>query len=174
MKPTSSTPTNAGTSARPVAEPPQTASEPGQAPGQGARFSGILQARPGSQAEVSGRALQAQPGRQRTAILPPVDIFEDDGGVTLMADLPGVARDQLQLRVDGDTLVIEALATLPEIPEMSLVHGELLSPMYRRSFTLSRDLDPKGIEAQLHQGVLRLRIAKSEQARPRRIEVQVG
>jgi HSP20 family molecular chaperone IbpA len=91
-----------------------------------------------------------------------------------MADLPGVAREQLQVRVDGDTLVIEAMATIPEVPDMSLVHGELLSPSYRRTFTLSRDLDPKAIEAQLNHGVLRLRISKSDQAKPRHIQVQVG
>ena len=57
---------------------------------------------------------------------------------------------------------------------MELVYGEAQCPSFRRQFTLSRELDASRIEAQLRDGVLRLTIPKSEQARPHRIEVQVG
>jgi HSP20 family molecular chaperone IbpA len=59
-------------------------------------------------------------------------------------------------------------------PGMEIVYGEVLNPIYRRSFTLSRDLDPGKIEASLNQGVLKLVIPKSDEAKPRRIEVKVG
>ena len=109
-----------------------------------------------------------------TPVLPPVDIFEDASGVTIMADLPGVSKDRLGVRVEGDSLVIEGAALPPETGEMELLYGEVLSPFYRRSFTLSRDLDPGKIEANLTNGVLKLTIAKAEQAKPRRIEVKVS
>lgn len=139
----------------------------------GVPFSASLQARGGSQGQVTSRS---GPGsmRQGAAMLPPVDIFEDEAGVTLLADLPGVAREQLQVRVDGETLLIEGSATVPDAGEFERVQGELLSPHYRRSFTLSRDLDTQRIDAHLRDGVLRLRIHKAEQARPRHIEVQPG
>jgi HSP20 family protein len=57
---------------------------------------------------------------------------------------------------------------------MQLVYGEAQCPAYRRQFTLSRELDASRIEAQLRDGVLRLTIPKAEEARPRRIQVQVG
>ena len=57
---------------------------------------------------------------------------------------------------------------------MELIYGEALTAQYRRSFTLSRELDPGKIEAKLDKGVLTLRIPKAEEARPRRIEVSVG
>jgi HSP20 family protein len=57
---------------------------------------------------------------------------------------------------------------------MELVYGEAQYPAYRRQFTLSRELDASRIEAQLRDGVLRLTIPKAEEAKPRRIEVQVG
>jgi HSP20 family molecular chaperone IbpA len=57
---------------------------------------------------------------------------------------------------------------------MEIVYGEVLNPVYRRSFTLSRDLDAGKIEASLNQGVLKLVIPKSEEAKPRRIEVKVS
>jgi HSP20 family molecular chaperone IbpA len=92
-----------------------------------------------------------------------------------MADMPGVSRDRLVVRVDGDGLMIEGAAQ-PQGSSagMEIVYGEVLNPVYRRSFTLSRDLDPGKIEASLNQGVLKLVIPKSEQAKPRRIEVKVG
>lgn len=109
-----------------------------------------------------------------TPVLPLVDVFEDSTGVTILADLPGVSKDKLGVRVEGDSLVIEGAASPPETGDMELLYGELLSPFYRRSFTLSRDLDPGKIEAKLSNGVLKLTIPKVEAAKPRRIEVKVG
>jgi HSP20 family molecular chaperone IbpA len=153
------------------------AGDPGDPQAQGSAggsYSGSVQARRGAQGQVSARSGTRTAPREAAAMAPPVDIFEDEDGVTLLADMPGVSREQLQVRVDGDTLLIEGLATVPDTGELELVHGELLSPHYKRSFTLSRDLDAQSIEARLEQGVLRLRIHKSEQAKPRRIEIQAG
>lgn len=124
-------------------------------------------AQPGGQVARGG-------GRSAPTLLPPVDIYEDDSGFTVMADLPGVSKDQLVVRVSGDNLLIEGSASVPASGQMALIYGEVQSPQYRRSFTLSRELDPGKIEANLSNGVLRLRIPKAEEARPRRIEVNVG
>jgi HSP20 family molecular chaperone IbpA len=128
--------------------------------------------------EVSPAGQQAGPlsrsGQASVALLPPVDIFEDESGFTLIADLPGVSKEQLGVRVTGDNLVIEGTAAVPATANMELVYGEVPSPQYRRSFTLSRELDPGKIEARLNNGVLTLRIPKAEEAKPRRIEVSVG
>ena len=88
--------------------------------------------------------------------------------------MPGVAKEQLVVRVTGDNLLIEGAATVPVTGNMELVYGKIQSPQYRRSFTLSRELDPSKIEAKLANGVLNLRIPKAEEARPRRIDVSVG
>ena len=107
-------------------------------------------------------------------VVPPVDVFENESAITLLADLPGVSRDQLNLRVDGENLVIEATAATAGPENLQLVYGEAQIPTYRRQFTLSRELDASRIEAQLRDGVLRLTIPKAEEAKPRRIQVQVG
>lgn len=106
------------------------------------------------------------------ALVPLVDVTEDDTGITLVADLPGASRDTLSLNVDGDTLTIEAPIALDETTELRAVYAEVRSGRYRRSFTLSRELDSGRIEASLKDGVLSLRLPKLEQARPRRIEVK--
>ena len=107
-------------------------------------------------------------------VVPPVDVFENEASITLLADLPGVPRDQLHVRVDGDMLVLEATAAPSGPEQMELVYGEAQCPAYRRQFSLSRELDATRIEAQLRDGVLRLVIPKAEEARPRRVQVQVG
>ena len=112
--------------------------------------------------------------QQQRWVVPPVDVFEDESSITLLADLPGVAREQLHVRVDGENLVVEATANTVGPENMELVYGELQCPAYRRQFTLSRELDTQRIEAQLRDGVLRLTIPKAEEAKPRRIQVQVG
>ena len=108
------------------------------------------------------------------AVLPAVDVFEDSGGITLLADMPGVPREQLDLKVEGDALTIEGTVQ-PRTPDgLEAMYAELRVPRYRRSFTLSRELDTARIEATLKDGVLTLRIPKQAHAQPRRIAVTEG
>jgi HSP20 family protein len=108
------------------------------------------------------------------ALLPPVDIYEDETGFTLTADLPGVSKERLGVKVNGDNLLIEGDVSVPAPQDMELLYAEILASSYRRSFTLSRELDASKIEASLKDGVLKLRIPKAEEARPRKIEIKVG
>ena len=111
---------------------------------------------------------------QQRAVLPAVDVFEDAGGITLLADMPGVRRDQLELKIEGDALLIEGNAQ-PLTPEgLEALYAEVRVPRYRRSFTLNRELDAARIEANFKEGVLSLRIPKQAHAQPRRIDVSAG
>lgn len=113
-------------------------------------------------------------GTSEATLLPAVDVFEDATGITLLADLPGVAREQLHLHLEADSLSIEGEVAL-EMPEgMEATHAEVSLPRFRRVFTLSKELDGHKVTAEFRNGVLKLRIPKLEHAQPRRIEVQVG
>jgi len=114
------------------------------------------------------------PTRPEAALLPPVDVIEDASGITLYADLPGVPRDKLNLRVEGDQLTLEGEIELAVTQGMQSHHAEVTLPRYRRAFTLSKELDATKVSAELAQGVLRVRIPKAEHAQPRRIEVRVA
>jgi HSP20 family protein len=116
-------------------------------------------------------ATTQQPPR---AVLPAVDVYEDDSGITLRADMPGVPRDQLELKVEGDALSIEGAVRQPTPEGLEPVYAEVRVPHYRRTFTLSRELDASKIDASLKDGVLTLRIPKQAHAQPRRIQVQGG
>ena len=111
---------------------------------------------------------------EQPALLPPVDVIEDAEGITVYADLPGVPKERLDVHIDGEMLVLEGEMGLEMPQEMEATHVEVSLPRYRRVFTLSRELDPERMSAELKQGVLKVRIHKAEHAKPRRIEVSAG
>jgi HSP20 family molecular chaperone IbpA len=111
---------------------------------------------------------------QPRAVLPAVDVFEDAVGITLLADMPGVTREQLELKIEGEDLLIEGTVQPPTPDGLEPIYAEVRVPRYRRSFTLSRELDTSRIEAHLKDGVLNVRIPKLAQAQPRKITVTAG
>jgi HSP20 family protein len=108
------------------------------------------------------------------ALRPPVNIFEDAHGITLEADMPGVSKDRLNLQVDKDTLLVEGDAQIDMPAGMEALYADVRITHYRRSFTLSGELEPDKIEASLKDGVLTVRIPKRAELRPRKIEVRAG
>ena len=108
----------------------------------------------------------------RTTLTPAVDVFEDSHGITLWADMPGVTKDTLDLKVHDGNLYIEAEASVPTPANLRLQHAEIRDPHYARAFSLSADFDASKIYASLKDGVLKLAIPRREEARPRRIEVR--
>jgi HSP20 family molecular chaperone IbpA len=117
---------------------------------------------------------QANEGRVSDYILPSVDVYENKSGITLMADLPGVSGDRLNLQVDKDTLLIEAEAALDVPKEVKALYAEFRHPRYRRSFALSSELDAEAVEANLRDGILTLHLPKKAPYQPRKIEVQTS
>jgi HSP20 family protein len=113
-------------------------------------------------------------GADQPALVPPVDVVEDAAGITLYADLPGVPKEKLNVHMDGDTLIIEGDMGLEMPREMQATHVEVSVPRYRRVFTLSKELDPARLSAELKHGVLTVRLPKAEHAKPKRINVQSG
>lgn len=123
-----------------------------------------------------------QKGLQREAtqvtkampMIPPVAIAENGEAITLWADLPGVAKENLSVGVEGDTLTIEGAVSLGESASLSDIYAEVGVAQYKRSFVLGQDLDKEKIDARLVNGVLTLVIPKVEQAKPRRIAVKAA
>ncbi|RQZ16791.1 Hsp20/alpha crystallin family protein [Burkholderia sp. Bp9031] len=111
---------------------------------------------------------------RRITLTPAVDIYEDSQGVTLWADLPGVTKDKLDVKVHDSSLSIEAEAVVPTPANLRLQHAEVRQPHFARTFTLSPDFDTSKIEASLQDGVLKLTIPRRDEARPRRIEIKTN
>ena len=123
---------------------------------------------------VSNNGSVARGEREENTLRPPVDVIEDSSGIVLYADLPGVTKENLNLQIDADSLIIEAEAELSMPEGLEAGHTEVSVPRYRRAFTLSRDMDSEKVTAELRHGVLKLTIPRAEHAQPRKIEVNVA
>jgi HSP20 family molecular chaperone IbpA len=121
------------------------------------------------------QAMTKEPEGTRTHeryIAPPVDIYELPEGLVVMADIPGVTQDSLDIRVDNHILTIRGQASHvlsgePVYREYELFH-------YFRQFELSDKVDQNKITADLQHGVLTLTLPKAEAAKPRKIAVTVS
>jgi HSP20 family molecular chaperone IbpA len=111
---------------------------------------------------------------RRATITPAVDIVEDSHGITVWADLPGVPREKLDVKVHDARLYIEAEAGVSAHAGLRVHHAEVRAPRFARAFTVSDDFDTTKIDANLNNGVLKLTIPRREEARPRRIEVRAS
>jgi HSP20 family molecular chaperone IbpA len=129
----------------------------------------------GGQVNGQENANAGAPQRGRateSALRAPVDIFETSESLVLTADMPGVSKERLEVRVDGETLLLEGKVQF-QLPENSeAVYADVRATAYRSSFVLSRELDTDKIQASLKDGVLTVRIPKHAALRPRKIEVR--
>ncbi len=118
-----------------------------------------------------GQSVNRNPAGE-TVLRPAVDIFETADGITLQADLPGVSKERLNVRIEGTTLLVEGTLGIDAGQQMVPLHADIRSRLYRRSFVLSNELETARIDANLRDGLLTVCIPKRAELRPRRIEVQ--
>lgn len=123
--------------------------------------------------QASGGAAQRTQSAE-APIRPPVDIWEDKDGITMCADMPGVSKERLSLRVDGNNLIVEGQVQLELAENAEALYADVRSGLYRRTFSLSGELEIAKVEASLKDGVLTVRIPKRAELRPRKIEVQAS
>ncbi len=111
--------------------------------------------------------------RSDTTYAPRFDILGTDDELVLYGDLPGVTKDDLEIRLENGELMIEGKVPLRHA-EHEFVGGEYGIGDFYRSFTVSETIDPETISAELHNGVLTLHLPKAEAAKPRKITVKAG
>ena len=105
-------------------------------------------------------------------IAPPVDIFETEDALTVIADLPGVSKDDVDIRVEDDILTIKGKSDYKRPQSMILEEFDLHG--YFRQFQLSDEVDQSKITAETKNGVLTITLPKAEKSKPKRIKVNVG
>ena len=109
---------------------------------------------------------------QERYVTPPVDIYETANGLVVKADLPGVTREGLDVRVENNLLTIRGKAEHAAPGEAVYREYELVS--FFRQFELNERVDQPKISADLKHGVLTLNLPKADEAKPRRIDVRVS
>ena len=121
--------------------------------------------------EVTTPAEQTIPGLVFT---PEVDIFETDQAITLLADIPGVKPEKLNIDLRDNILTITGDVDRLQAADEELLVMESETGRYYRQFTLSEVIDQTKIDAKLNLGVLRLRLPKVAKAAPRKIAITAG
>lgn len=128
---------------------------------------------------TENQSVAGSPGAQSLAtrddalyIAPPVDIFETEDALTVVADLPGVHRDGVDIRVDDGILTIKGNARYR--PPANTVREEFNLQGYYRQFQLSDRVDQDRISAESKNGVLTVTLPKAEKTKPRQIQVKIG
>jgi HSP20 family protein len=118
---------------------------------------------------------QAVSGAERTrnepVYTPAVDIYETQDDLVLLADLPGVTKQDLTIKLDDEILTIEGAAQASAAPGQQLLN-EYASGTFYRQFTVGEAIDREKIDASLKNGVLELVLPKAEKAKPKRIQVK--
>lgn len=107
-------------------------------------------------------------------LVPAVDILEDAHQITVQAEMPGVSKEGLNVRADRNSLLIEGDIALDLPSRMSALYADLHTTRYRRTFTLSGELETERIAASLKDGLLTVRIPKRAEFRTRKIKVDVA
>ncbi len=114
----------------------------------------------------------ATPTAPKLTLIPRYDVKETLDAYVLTAQLPGVARTDLETSLDGDKLTVYGRRTWTPPAEWTPVHREIGGADYRLVVELNQRVNRDAVKAELQQGVLTLTLPKAEALKPRRIEVQ--
>lgn len=121
--------------------------------------------------EAESRGERTKPG---PVFLPAVDIFESEGEITLLADLPGVSSEKVSIDLHENQLTITGEVDTPAYDKATYLLQEYETGTFQRTFTVSDRIDQSAITATVKDGVLRLVLPKAERAKPRKIEVKTA
>lgn len=128
--------------------------------------------------ELQKQEAQEMEGVERTrtqrVFMPRVDIYETDNQVVLIADMPGVDEESVDITLEKNVLTIHGYIGENDKEGYGLAYSEYNVGNYERTFALSDEVDRDKIEATMKHGVLQLTLPKAEEARTRKIEVKAA
>jgi HSP20 family protein len=117
-------------------------------------------------------ARKVETTRDLPVIRPATDIFETEREIVVVADMPGVDEKHLDITLENNVLALAGRSEPAEPEGLELLYRETGAAEYRRTFTLTEDVDREKISARIKNGVLRLVLPKAAKAQPRRIAVE--
>ena len=107
--------------------------------------------------------------------VPPVDIYEDEHGVTLKMEVPGVSQENLNINLENSTLTVSGERKFEKNEKEENFHRiERRYGSFTRSFTLPNTVDSEKVQANYDNGILSIQLAKKAEAKPKQIKVNVG
>src|SRR5205807_2604967 len=127
--------------------------------------------------QLFSQSFSGQGGRSEQQLaysnfIPPVDVYEDEHHITLLAEMPGVEEKDLNLHVENNVLTINGERKLENAEKKENFHRiERRYGRFSRSFTLPATADPQNVNAEFENGVLKVAIGKREEAKPKQIRI---
>jgi len=121
--------------------------------------------------EHTGTEGEARPVQNRPVYTPAVDVIEREDGFVIVADMPGVSLDQVDIQLEDDVLRIAGRRSELEPASGDLIYKEFDACDYERAFTITDEINRDKIKATVKNGVLRIELPKAEKAQPRKITV---
>src|SRR6202051_3169820 len=110
-----------------------------------------------------------------TSFAPPVDIYEDEHNISLRMEVPGIDEKDIDVRIEGNTLTVHGERKLEkDEKEENYRRIERQYGSFTRSFTLPNSVDPGQVSANYEKGLLKIKLAKKAEAKPKQIKVKVG
>jgi HSP20 family protein len=110
-----------------------------------------------------------------TAFAPPVDVYEDEHHVTLKIEVPGIDEKDIDVRIENNTLTVHGERKFEkEEKEENYRRVERQYGSFTRTFTLPSTVDQESVQADYDKGVLKVKLAKKQEAKPKQIKVNVG
>jgi HSP20 family protein len=118
--------------------------------------------------EVEKKQESTAPAR---TFVPATDIYETEAALTIVMEMPGISKEDLDVSVEDDVLYVDGRVRFDKYEGLQPVYTEYNIGHYRRSFALTNKVDQGKISAEMKDGVLTLVVPKAEEAKPRRIAV---
>jgi HSP20 family protein len=118
--------------------------------------------------EVVSKEEKTVPARY---FLPTTDIYETDAALTVVMEIPGVEKNDIEVSLESDVLRVEARIDFSKYEGLEPLYTEYNIGHFARAFTLSRKIDQQQIGAEVADGVLTLTLPKAKEAQPRRIAI---
>ena len=110
-----------------------------------------------------------------TTLAPPVDIYEDEHNIALKLEVPGIDEKDMDVRIEGNTLTVHGERKIEkDEKEENFRRVERQYGSFTRSFTLPSSVDPGQVSANYDNGVLKIKLAKKAEAKPKQVRVSVG
>ena len=110
-----------------------------------------------------------------TTFAPPVDVYEDEQNITLKIEVPGIEEKDIDVRIENNTLTVHGERKFEkEEKEENYRRVERQYGSFTRNFTLPTTVDPENVAADYDKGVLKIKLAKKAEAKPKQIKVNVG
>jgi len=110
-----------------------------------------------------------------TTFAPPVDVYEDEHNVTLKIEVPGIDEKDIDVRIENNTLTVHGERKFEkEEKEENYRRVERQYGSFTRTFTLPSTVDQESVQADYERGVLKVKLAKKAEAKPKQIKVNVG